>query len=52
MAERTNMKDRTQEAILNAFNTLIEKNDFDKITIQMIIDARLSTGTSRTSTTS
>ena len=38
MAERTNMKDRTQEAILNAFNTLIEKNDFDKITIQMIID--------------
>lgn len=38
MADRSNMMDRTRDAILNAFNILIEKNDFDKITVQMIID--------------
>lgn len=32
------MQDRTKTDILVAFNTLIEKKGFDKITVQMIID--------------
>ena len=38
MAERINMQERTKEDILRAFNSLIEATDFDKITVQMIID--------------
>ena len=32
------MDNKTKEVILDAFNNLIEKKDFDKITVQMILD--------------